>query len=76
MQTETKKRPTALEMERRRQGFTLALLASKVGTSVSVLSGIESRRALPTFAMQERIATALQLSRDQLFGATPERIDY
>ncbi len=76
MQTETKKRPTALEMERRRQGFTLALLASEVGTSIGVLSGIESRRALPTPAMRERIATALQLSTDQLFGATPDRIDY
>lgn len=57
---------------RRRQGYTLAQVASQAGVSVSFLSAIERARAKPSIATLQRLAVIYKTNVLSMFGAEDE----
>ena len=59
---------TALREERLKQGLSQTLLSAKTLIAASDLSAIETGRKVPHRGWRKRIAKALKVSEETLFG--------
>lgn len=64
---------TKLQEARKKKGFSLKVLSSKIGKSISFLSDIENGRSKPSIETLKSLCDVLDLSLDYLFDETPSK---
>lgn len=64
---------TKLQEARKKKGFSLKTLSSKIGKSTSFLSDIEHDRSKPSIETLKSLCDVLNLSLDSLFDETPSK---
>lgn len=64
---------TKLKEARKKKGFSLKTLSSKIGKSTSFLSDIEHDRSKPSIQTLKNLCDVLNLSLDSLFDETPSK---
>lgn len=64
---------TKLKEARKKKGFSLKTLSSKIGKSTSFLSDIEHDRSKPSIETLKNLCDVLNLSLDSLFDETPSK---